>query len=278
MRILTISAWVFGAAILAAATPASAIDVNSLSSDAGLLDTWMDGTNPALNLTRNGGTVSLSGDQSPDGDGSLRLYSPDSGGKATAVYFGSQGGLGRLRYLQSISYQYYRDSSSTNPASQAPSLRLYVSDGSGRVGTLVYEPVYNGVASVPEDSWQTVDAFSGNWWLFEGGVFENFSLTLADWLTDNTFQNSTNTASAKGFGNDAMILGLDIGIGSGWAGESLAYVDHIALLFKTDDHYVYGFDWNFQGERTDVPETASLALLGAGLAGVCFLRRRGAHG
>lgn len=271
MRFLTISASAFGLALLAGIAPAAAIDITSLANN-GSAGVWQDGTFD--NSTRNGGSAALSGLTSDDGDGSLQLSTPDGNGKATAYYTDAGGGIGLLRYLNGVSYQYYRDSSSTNSPSQAPSLRLHVSDGQGRTGTLIYEPVYNGVANVPVDTWTDVDALSGNWWLFEGGVFENFTLTLADWFSGDVFENSTQTASTTGFGAMAVILGIDVGIGSGWAGQSLAYVDNVLLSFLTDDQFAYDFTANFQAQQTAVPEPATLALMGAGLAGLYFARRR----
>lgn len=269
MKLSRLSACAVGLTLMVSAAPALAVDITGLSSGTEL-DTWLDGTNAAINQTRNGGAATISGEQSLDGDGALRLSSPDGSGKATALYFGSSA-LGALANLSDVSYQYYRDSSSTNPAAQAPSLRLYVSDGAGRTGTLIYEPVYNGTNPVPVDSWQTVDALLGNWWLFEGGVFENYGLTLADWATDTVFNNSTNTATKQGFGANAVILGIDTGIGSGWNGVSLAYVDNIVLGFGTT---APGLAFNFQAEQAEVPEPASLAVLGAGLAGLYLVRRR----
>src|SRR5690606_14699770 len=110
-------------------------------------DVWLDGT--GVGATKNGGTVGISNEQSPDGDGSLRLFSPNGDGKATAVYYGATP-LGSLANLSGINYWYYRDPSSDHPANQAPALRLYVSDNEGRFGTLIYEPAYNGVSTVPE--------------------------------------------------------------------------------------------------------------------------------
>lgn len=267
----TVSAWAFGLALIAGISPASAIDVTSLTNGGGT-DVWQDGTFDGVS-TRNGGSVTLSNLQSPDGDGSLRLSTPGSSAKATAIYTGASA-LGRLDFLTSISYQHYRDPASTNASTQAPSLRLAVSDGQGRQGFLVYEPVYNGGTPVPDGTWQTADATTGNWWLFENGVFENFGLTLDDWLTDSVFDNSTGTASKQGFGDDALILGLEIGIGSGWNFDTIAFVDNVLLSFRTDDGFEYGFDWNFQASTNQVPEPATLGLMGAGLAGIWLVRRR----
>lgn len=271
MRIPALAAWVFGFGLLAGISPASAIDVTSLTSGGGT-DVWRDGTFDGTS-TRNGGSVTLSDQQSPDGDGSLRLSMPGSTAKATAIYTGTSA-LGKLEYLTGIGYQYYRDSASTNSNVQAPALRLVVSDGQGRQGFLIYEPVYNGGTPVPEGSWQTVDATAGHWWLYEGGAFENFGLTLADWLTDNVFENSIGTASKQGFGENAVILGIEVGVGSGWAGDTLAFVDRVLLSFETDDQFKYEFDWNFKASTTPVPEPATVALMGAGLAGLWMVRRR----
>ncbi len=245
---------------------AAVIDVTSIASGASA-DTWLDGT--FNNQTRNGGTLNISGAQSYDGDGSLALSGNSGSAKATALYVSQS--LGSLASLSSVSYQYYRDGSSTNAANQAPSLRLYVSDGQGRVGTLVYEPVYNGVATIPVDSWELIDATAGNWWLFEGGVFENFGLDLADWATSNSFNNSTNTASKLGFGPDAQVVGIDVGIGSGWNGDSLAYVDNISLQFGTRE----ATTWNFTtGDAQTVSEPAALGVLGLSLLGIAAAVRR----
>ena len=270
MRVLTISALAVGVALLVGASPASAIDVTSLSNGIGF-DTWLDGTDPLINQTRNGGSATLSNEQSLDGDGALRLFSPSGSGKATALYAGSSP-LGKLSSLSGLNYDYYRDPSSTNPDLQVPALRLYVSDGAGRTGTLIYEPVYNNPGSITEGSWQTVFALDGKWWLFEGGVFENFGLKLADWVTANTFNGAGGTTKT-GFGANAVILGLEVGVGSGWNGLSLAYVDNIAMSFTANDR-AQTTNWNFQAQQTEVPEPASLALLGAGLAGIYLARRR----
>ncbi|GIK98810.1 MAG: hypothetical protein BroJett029_30190 [Alphaproteobacteria bacterium] len=265
MRIPTLAAWVFGFGLIAGISPASAIDVTSLNN--GLVSNqWMDGT--STNATRNGGSTTIS--NAPGGDGALRLSTPNGSGKATAVYYGSSP-LGTLGNLSTVKYGYYRDSSSTNAANQAPSIRLYVQDPSGRTGTLVYEPVYNGVTTVPEDSWQSVNATGGKWWLFENGVFENFGLTLSDWRSTNTFTGPGGPKS--GFGENALILGIDVGIGSGWDGFSLAFVDNVELWFTVDDKPT-SVSWNFVAGQTEVPEPATLALMGAGLAGFWMVRRR----
>lgn len=66
------------------------------------------------------------------------------------------------------------------------------------------------------------------------------------------------------------ILGLSIGIGSGWNGGFLGYVDNVTLA-ADDEITTWNFEVQTQGE---VSEPATLALLLAGIGGVAALRRR----
>ena len=260
----------FGAGVLmalATVVPSQAAMVDVTSLGVAAFDTWLDGT--FSSATRNGGATGIVASPSPDGDGAASLTSPDGSGKATIQYFGSTP-LGALSDLTGIGYSWYRDGTSTNPAAQAPGLKIFVNDGAGRSGTLIYEPVYNGVPVAPTDAWQTVDATAGNWWLFEGGVFEVYNLTLASWATDAVFA-GPGGSSKQGFGANAQVTGIEVGIGSGWNGVSTYFTDLVNISFNGNPEYT----WNFKTGGQTVNEPAVLGLVGLGLAGLALARRRG---
>jgi hypothetical protein len=78
-------------------------------------------------------------------------------------------------------------------------------------------------------------------------------VTLADWQADPLFTN-------------AVILGFNAGIGSGWNGVFTGAVDNITWTIGTQTA-----SYNF--EVAAVPEPAALALLAAGLLGLAAARR-----
>jgi hypothetical protein len=111
-----------------------------------------------FNNVRNGGTVAVSTAHAQSGNGSVSMSGPDNT-KADLEYlpnavanangnYDSGASLGLLSALSSMSYDWYRDSSSTASADQHPSLRVLI-DTDGNLATtsdrggLVFESVYN---------------------------------------------------------------------------------------------------------------------------------------
>jgi len=239
--------------------------------------------NWVYNNTRGSGSVGIRTNYPRSGNGSVYFNSPGSSGKADIEYFASpvnSGGnfapnpynpssiLGPLADLSHLSYQWYRDDSSTAPNHLHPVLRLGIlrvnSDNSINLGYLVFERVYNGFSgAAPTDSWQSDNIIGSNYKLWATASLgfgdpnvniNNVLKTIPDWLS------AANAANAN-----LYVISVNAGIGSGWNGTFTGAVDNIT----------FGFNGNYTTYNFEVvPEPASMVALGSGLIGLLGLRRR----
>lgn len=264
------------AATLALASAASASSLTAVYSLDG-----SDGWSPYQ--VQGSGSATISTEQSNDGNGSLKLSSSGTGGKA-GVLFGSAtatggSGLGSLSQLVSgaISFDFYKDGSNTAAGFHAPNIKLHVVNSDGFRSTLVWEPVYNGLGNLAADTWHSVDITNGNFWMYKKGPFGSgninvFNNSLADWA------NGAAPAGISGSGffgigaydytldGDSVVTGIEIGIGSGWTGDFVAYADNLLVDFDGGDTY----NWDF----AVIPLPAPVWMTLAGLVGIGVLRRR----
>jgi uncharacterized repeat protein (TIGR01451 family) len=183
----------------------------------------------------------------PNNFGSLEFNSPDGSGKADyrktwdPAAFPSR----TLGNLTALSYEWYRDGSSTNPAVQAPALRIFYLTEANESGYLVYEPVYNEYqAGAPTNTWVSSNVFAGNLWMRAFGppgnrTIDDYNVSLAEWLANTDEEGSPIDDDADSdvphvLGPTTKIVGIEVGIGSGWNGVFKGFVDNIVISFGSD--------------------------------------------
>lgn len=204
------------------------------------------------------------------GNGSIYFKSTGTSasgpGKAEVKLSNSSGIGGTLAELSSLSYDWYRDSSesSSNLAKHlVPVLRLYLQGGT----TLIYELAengYNSSTNVPAtDTWVTSDAYQGGAAKF--------------WRSGTGGTKLTDLVATYG---NRQIIGIGVGVGSGWDGTFVGAADNITIGFtKKGVQSVTTYNFEVNGapmpQAPAVPEPTSIAMgLIAGAAGLVMAARR----
>ena len=233
------------------------------------------------NNVRNSGIVGITNDYARNGNGSVLMQTTIGPGGAsskadievlaTGIEIGGNfyatSSLGTLGNLTSLTYDWFRDSSSTNSPAQHPVVRILV-DADGDLNTttdrggLVFEQAYNG-NNVPTDSWVAEDIFSyntgngANLWTFGAGMAfaqEGYGNTLTDWQ-----------AGVGTIDSDTAILGFSMGVGSGW-GPFTGAVDNFSYSINGGSSGSSNFEV--------VPEPDSANLVAIVFALFCLSRLR----
>lgn len=217
----------------------------------------------AVNV-RDDGLVEINKNQPLFGDGSL-MFATDTmtNGQDKADYqFRWQTSTDVIDFpertlgnISQLSYAWYKDSATTTkPEHFIPVYRLSFYDDGGTpsnladdvLGLLIWEGVYNGVSTPPTDTWDLSDISDGNFWVFVSqsaqgsGVIQNFGSTLDDWINNNPQGQPGDpliTLSA-----DTYILGVNLGVGSGWGNSFIGYVDAVRIAFGSDDDTLFNFE------------------------------------
>ncbi|HNG33922.1 MAG TPA: choice-of-anchor Q domain-containing protein, partial [Blastocatellia bacterium] len=196
-------------------------------------------------------TVAITSTIGRSGAGSLEFNSPGSSGKADAIYYWSTS-LGNavagrtLGSLTGLKFEFYRDDTSTNPAVQYPALRLFFMTPSGKSGYLIWEWANNGIPGTPPtNQWVSQNILSGNFWMRAFGspskTIDLYNVTLAQWAGGAQFTDGDGDM-AHVLGPDTYILGIEVGIGSGWSGTAHAFADNVFAQFGTSDTICANFE------------------------------------
>lgn len=208
-----------------------------------------------------GGSTGITTTYTNDGDGAAYFASTSGDSKADLQYFFSAPVA--LSSLQSVSFDFFVDpATQTTNGVFSPVLRFDMRKNGAFAGSLVFEYFYQNQSAAPEGQWitQSADLGSGVWWATNGALGPTFATaggvkTLADWIAGNA-------------GSDLTVVGVNIGIGSGWNGSFAGAIDNVRFDFGT----VSG-DFNF----AVVPEPATWALMIGGfgfVGGALRVRRR----
>lgn len=214
---------------------------------------------------RGNGEVGITTDYARSGNGSISFSLDGSNpSKADMEYYFSTPLA--LSSFEGATYDWYRDSSSTNSGVQTASLRLLLSGPGVSFAQLIFEPYYQGApANVATDTWVTSTLnWSSTVWSPGNSVLTPppgsstcaigcFS-TLSNWATANQNLN---------------VIGFSTGAGSGWtAGPFKGAVDNVGFTFAGDEQ-----SFNFEVSAVPEPTTWALMISGFGLAGAALRRR-----
>jgi hypothetical protein len=159
-----------------------------------------------------------------------------------------------LGNLSQLNYAWYRDAASTTTAHFIPVFRLNFYDDGGTpgnaaddvLGVLVWEAIYNGFGSPATDTWELVDITNGDFWVYVSqsaqgsGVIQNFNVTLDDWINNSPQGQPSDpqiTLSANTY-----IIGVNVGVGSGWGNSFIGYVDAVRVAFGSEDDKLFNFE------------------------------------
>ncbi len=210
-----------------------------------------------------GGSVGITKTYTNDGNGAAFFETTSGDSKGDLQYLFAAPVA--LASLQSISYDWYTDASTANAnGAFHPVLRFNMTKNGAFAGQLILEHVYQNQQAAPEGVWTTETATlsSGIWWASNAALGPTFAnanggqKTLSQWIADNA-------------GSNLEVVGMNIGVGSGWAGTFSGALDNIN----------YGFAGGPSGDVdfavAAVPEPASWAMVIGGFAFVgSALRRR----
>ncbi len=191
-------------------------------------------------------TLPATGSPSPKTD--FQIYSTD-----TTVTEGeglqAETGFGLLSDLSTLSFEWYRDAASTAAGHLTPAFRVIVWDPeagtNGSSYLLIWEGVYNNypaaAGAVPVDQWVTEDIVAGNFWRvpqYVDGVWNGISACNTG---PNTCYYFDRGLADWGFSASTVVIGLEVGLGSGWNGSYHGFVDYVTLGFG-DSATVWDFE------------------------------------
>ncbi|HKP29683.1 MAG TPA: PEP-CTERM sorting domain-containing protein [Gemmatimonadales bacterium] len=268
------------------------------------------------------GSAEITGDNARYGNGSLALgTSSNLFDWGFYVHTSGEDPWGKLGDVSALSFDYYRSSiDPTDPnlpyivnwpdapwLAQTPVLRLLIGQTIGDqlvMSELVWEKYYTDGSPTVNDTWNSVDLMSQQFWHNVGGtqywvnnqcvsqngpfmpdgsnppsVWDGGLLlgTPTGWANGSFADANASEACGQAAFNlsDAEVYGIALGVGSNWPDRYQAYADWVKLAFnggeQQDDYAVWA---NFELPETTVPEPSTIGLLATGLIGLGFAKYR----
>jgi len=266
MMIGRTAAWIACLALGLGAAQADTVDVysNAPGGDTVTTPAPIGSSGWSYDYVGAGGSIGINNNVADANGGNGSAFLQSLNGNEVDLTYNTGQPLGLLSNLTTLSYDWYRSSSSTTLGIRAPALALFVSDGASS-GYLVYEPTYTeypGNASVETGVWHpsNISALDGNLW------------STGDLPSTQNYYDSPLAGWQSQLGG-YYVESITAFIGSGWTdGTFTGAVDNIHIGFGTDPGTTYNF------EVQPVPEPASVVSMliagGLGVAGAAYRRRR----
>lgn len=212
---------------LAVAIPAIAFaaTINVYQTDS----SWADGDQRGEGSS----AITIAKQDKQGGSASLEQKTTTSGDKTTFRHIQNYGALSDL---STLSFDWYRDSAgSTAAAHLTPAFGLYVSDSdSQNIWLLKWEGVYNGYPTdgtgAPTDQWVTTNLKDGNYWRIPqvlAGQKVGYVAGCSNGDPNGCFV--YNRKLTDDWLNGYNLVGVEVGLGSGWSGTYHSFVDYITV-------------------------------------------------
>ncbi|HVF95101.1 MAG TPA: PEPxxWA-CTERM sorting domain-containing protein [Sphingomonas sp.] len=212
-----------------------------------------------------GGTVGITTDYARSGNGSAYFATTSGASKGDLQYNFSTPVL--LSSLTSVSYDFYRSSTSTVDANLTPVFRFDIFEDANFAGSLVFENVYQSQSAAPVNTWTTLTASLSN------GIFWATNARLGPTFASADGGQKTLDAWIAANEGTLRVTGVSIGAGSGWNNGIFAGgIDNVNFAFSGGPTN----NFNFEVAAAAVPEPATWAmmLVGFGMVGGAVRTRR----